>query len=111
MGATQATGLHVPLAPPPQNIDGSAMVIPVPILSLALFDNPLKDPALNAFHRFHAHGFHAFADEPLEFRSERDARMLLFKQQEQGIDLKLHEREGGGNCGDSFIVHEGPSQW
>jgi hypothetical protein len=72
--------LRTPVTILPQNIDGSAMVIPVPILSLALLDDPLDDPALNAFHRFHAHGFHAFANEPLEFCSERDARMLLFKQ-------------------------------
>lgn len=76
-----------------------------PIASLAspLLD-PFINPALDSLHGFHTNGLNPFADEPLKILFDGEP-CLLFKQEQQRIDLNLHQGQGGRNCGNGFVVH------
>ena len=68
------------------------------MLTVPMFSRPLLDPfvdtTFDSLHGLQADGLHSFADKPLEILFDRQTGLLLEQQQER-IDLNLHQCEGG----------------
>jgi hypothetical protein len=81
----------------------SAMAVAA--LFLIGLDDRLIDPTLDTLHRLHSHRLDAFADQPLKiFLDGRPGGMAL-EQEQQRIDLDLHQGERCRNGGDGLLVH------
>jgi hypothetical protein len=76
----------------------------IPGISWSLLTDAFIDPTSDSLHGLKSHGLHALADKSLKVLFDGNSRLLL-KQQHEGIDLDLHQRERSGHRRDGFVIH------
>jgi hypothetical protein len=88
---------------------GTGRVLTHSMMAVAAFltglDDGFIDPTLDPLHGFYSHRLDALADQPLKILLDRRPGCVAFQQEQQRIDLDLHQGEGCGNGGDGLLVH------